>query len=506
MSSNAALIPHPTVTYTSPGATGSLSYTPVANASGTATITVTVSDGVDTITRTFTVTVNAVNDAPTAGAGGPYGVDEGSSVAVAASGSDIDGDPLTFAWDLDNNGGFETPGQNVSFTGLDGPVSQTVTVKVTDSGGAWATAQATVQVRNVAPAVGAVTAPVDPVPVSTAVNASATFTDPGTPDTHTAVWAWGDGNTSSGAVNEETGSVSGSHTYAAAGVYRVTLTVTDDDGASDEAAFQFVVIYDPTAGFVTGGGWIDSPVGAYPANPSLTGKANFGFVAKYQKGASVPTGQTQFNFKVASLNFQSTAYEWLVVAGARAKFKGSGTINNSGDYGFMLTATDGQANGGGGVDKFWIKVWNKGTGGVIYDNQMGADDDADATDAIEGGSIVIHNGGAAKPVALARVGEAGEDAPAVPEAFGLDPNYPNPFNPATTIRYTLPEAAGVTLVVYNILGQQVRTLVSGSQGPGYHAVVWDGRDEVGRQVASGLYLYRLQAGTFVQVRKMLFAK
>jgi hypothetical protein len=164
----------------------------------------------------------------------------------------------------------------------------------------------------------------------------------------------------------------------------------NQDGCSGQAVFQFVVIYDPSAGFVTGGGWIDSPAGAYTPNPALTGKATFGFVSKYQKGASVPTGQTEFQFQVANLNFHSTSYQWLVIAGAKAKYKGSGTINNSGNYDFMLTATDGQVNGGGGVDKFRIKIWDRGTNAVVYDNQMNAPDDANATDAIEGGSIVIH--------------------------------------------------------------------------------------------------------------------
>ena len=61
------------------------------------------------------------------------------------------------------------------------------------------------------------------------------------------------------------------------------------------------------------------------------------------------------------MNFHSTSYEWLVVAGARAQYKGEGTINGSGNYGFMLTAIDGQINGGGGVDKFRIKIWDKAT-------------------------------------------------------------------------------------------------------------------------------------------------
>jgi hypothetical protein len=120
----------------------------------------------------------------------------------------------------------------------------------------------------------------------------------------------------------------------------------------------------------------------------LTGKASFGFVAKYQKGAAKPTGKTEFQFKAGDFNFHSTSYEWLVVAGARAQFKGEGTVNGEPGYGFMLTAIDGQVDGGGGVDKFRMKVWN--AGGVVYDNQMGASNDADPATVLGAGSIIVH--------------------------------------------------------------------------------------------------------------------
>jgi hypothetical protein len=153
-----------------------------------------------------------------------------------------------------------------------------------------------------------------------------------------------------------------------------------------------VIVYDPSAGFVTGGGWINSPVNAYLYDLSLTGKATFGFVSKYKKGATVPTGETEFQFQVANFNFHSSVYDWLVVSGPLAQYKGSGTINGSGDYGFILTATDGQVSGGGGVDKFRIKIYDKISGAVIYDNARGSSDDINTANpqAIAGGSIVIH--------------------------------------------------------------------------------------------------------------------
>jgi hypothetical protein len=124
---------------------------------------------------------------------------------------------------------------------------------------------------------------------------------------------------------------------------------------------------------------------------NVSGKANFGFVSKYQKGANTPSGDTEFQFKEGNMNFKSTSYEWLVVAGARAQYKGVGKINGgSSDFGFMLTAIDSSVNGGGNADTFRIKIWNTLSGIVVYDNQNGQSDDSDAGTQLGGGSIVIH--------------------------------------------------------------------------------------------------------------------
>ena len=90
---------------------------------------------------------------------------------------------------------------------------------------------------------------------------------------------------------------------------------------------------------------------------------------------------------------------------------------------------------------------------------------------------------------------------ALPKTMMLEQNYPNPFNPSTTIRYAVPEAGEISLKIYNLNGQLVKTLVSGVVTAGNHQVVWDGTDSSGSQVASGAYLYKLEAGDFVQTRK-----
>ena len=98
------------------------------------------------------------------------------------------------------------------------------------------------------------------------------------------------------------------------------------------------------------------------------------------------------------------------------------------------------------------------------------------------------------------------DSDPIPVTFALHANYPNPFNPTTTISYDLPERAQVTLDIYDILGKQIKTLVNQSQDAGNKIAVWDGTDNLGRQVSAGVYLYQIQAGGFAQTRKMLLLK
>jgi hypothetical protein len=248
--------------------------------------------------------------------------------------------------------------------------------------------------------------------VDTDIDFSAFFTMPNIIHLYTASWDWGDGSSSdctpdsvecsvslsagealaavttsnAGDGDYDVGKVTGRHAYSEPGVYTVQVAVFDVFGQFDTSTFEFVTIYDPDGGFVTGGGWIDSPANAYQPDPTLTGKATFGFVSKYKKGADTPSGNTQFQFQVADLNFHSDTYDWLVVNhdATNAQFKGEGTINgaiapNGDDYKFMLWARDGEP------DTFRIKIWEEYESGVetvIYDNGF--------DQGIADGSIVIH--------------------------------------------------------------------------------------------------------------------
>jgi hypothetical protein len=171
------------------------------------------------------------------------------------------------------------------------------------------------------------------------------------------------------------------------GVHEICVRGTDTSTNTGPEECILLAVYDPAAGFVTGGGWIWSEPGWCQLDEvcaGAEGKANFGFVSKYKKGADTPTGNTEFQFKAGGLNFHSTSYDWLVVTGSDyARFKGLGTINGMGDYKFMLWAGDG--TGTDDADTFRIKIWWEGgeTEHVVYDNGM--------DQAIGSGNIVVHN-------------------------------------------------------------------------------------------------------------------
>ena len=333
------------------------------------------------------------NVPPVANAKGPYIGNESSIIILDGSASydpDAGDSIISYEWDLDNDGTFDANGMTISKNWTD-DYSGIVVLKVTDSYGESNITTTTVNVSNVAPTVEAIIAPIDPVLVGTTIMVSSDFHDVGILDTHIAEWDWNDNTTRFGIVNESTGTngtVTGSHAYNKSGIYTIKLNITDDDGGKVFTEYRYVVVYDPDCESVTGAGEIDSPAGAYTLDTSMAGKANFSFDSKYKKGAIVPNGATEFQLNFVDFNFYSNNSEWLVIDGARAIYKGTGTINDNGIYGFILTGIDGAVNGDG-TDKLRIEVWNEATGAIIYDNLLDGANDADLP-AINGGNIVIH--------------------------------------------------------------------------------------------------------------------
>jgi PKD repeat protein len=379
--------------------TATASHTYPDNGSYTAKLT--VEDGKGG-TNSVTVGVTVTNVAPTGVFANTAPVDEGSSFGLSLSAITDPGASdvavgFTFAFDCGGGAGYGAYGASASIACPTADnATRTVRGKVRDKDGGETEYTGTAVVNNVAPSLGPLSVPSTPLALQqggTPVTISASFTDPGTLDTHTGTLAC-DGGTP-GAVTASTvagtGTASGQCTFTAAGVYTISMTVNDDDGGTDsETALTYVVVYDPSGGFVTGGGWIDSPAGSYSADDRLTGKATFGFVSKYQKGATVPTGNTEFQFHAASLVFHSDTYQWLVIAGANAQYKGTGSIaGRPGTFGFLLTAIDGDVAGGGGVDKLRIKIWDVATSVVVYDNKLGQAEDSSEATALGGGNISI---------------------------------------------------------------------------------------------------------------------
>jgi hypothetical protein len=248
-----------------------------------------------------------------------------------------------------------------------------------------------VAVENVAPVVGAIAGATDPVAVGTPLSVGAPFTDAGVLDTHTATVDWGDGTISPATVIERdgSGSLTASHAYAAAGVYRVVAAVTDDDGGVGRSGPETAVVFDPAAGSARGAGWFESPSGAHAWDAAATGRATFGFLARYGKDATEPVTHPGFRLKTGRITFDSTGYDWLVITGAKAQVRGSGRVNGAAGYGFQITALDGKTPGGSGIDRIRIQIWDARTGAVVYDTQLGAPDGADAVTPLAGGSIAI---------------------------------------------------------------------------------------------------------------------
>ncbi|MBE0608611.1 MAG: IPT/TIG domain-containing protein [Dehalococcoidia bacterium] len=335
-------------------------------------------------TRTGTATDGAGNTA--SASFGPVHIDRTPPSAAptavpAANGAGWNKSDVDIVWNWSDSGSGIDAAQCTTTSTSSGEGTLTVAASCRDLAGNTGTSSHTVKVDNTPPSV-TIASPTDLSvnPAGLTIAFSATDDISGV-DLMAATLT---NSTAASATPVTSGAV-----ISVAGVYTVAVTAADRAGNVTTQNVMFVV-YDPAGSFVSGGGWIDSPAGAYAADPALTGKGTFGFVSQYKKGQQVPSGNTEFQFRAGGLAFKSTSYEWLVVAGSKAQFRGRGTINGQGDYAFFLTAIDGDSDGANKPDKFRIRIWDRLNGGLVYDNQLSAPDDAEPTTVLGGGSIVVH--------------------------------------------------------------------------------------------------------------------
>lgn len=212
---------------------------------------------------------------------------------------------------------------------------------------------------------------------------------------HKVKWIIDDQTSVNGAITAEpsgrkNGIATGSYRFKDPGVYKLRMEITDQFGnmsyastAGDQEAT--VVIYDPAAGNVFGGGWFASPAGALHSDPSATGKASFGFELHYFKKATLPKGETRFEIKVGEFEFTALNFDYLAISDNRAQMMGTGKITGmQSGINYILTVID----NGDATDYIRMKIYDKNTSLVYYDNQPGASDAASPNTPASAQSVI----------------------------------------------------------------------------------------------------------------------
>jgi hypothetical protein len=245
------------------------------------------------------------------------------------------------------------------------------------------------------------------------------------------------------------------------------MNITDQNGITSYANTQgdleaIVVIYDPKGGHTYGGGYYNSPAGALTSDPSATGKASYGFAMNYFKNSTNPKGETQFDFRVGDFEYNALNFDYLVINNFMSQFKGTGKIigGHSG-INFIMTVIDGQLDGTG-VDKVRMKIFNKNTGHIYYDNMPGASDAALPVQEVGTNSTVVIQGAGIKNNDLLTKTNSDETTPIVSLEVAA---YPNPTSSHYTIRVNASNAKDrILLQVFDVSGRIVETRNNVSAG------------------------------------------
>jgi uncharacterized delta-60 repeat protein len=300
-------------------------------------------------------------------------------------------------------------------------------------------------------------------------------------------------------------------------MYKLSVAYGGEAGCPAKDTTLYVHVYDPAAGFVTGGGWIKSPTNIDYEFMQKGTKAYFGLMAKYKKGeANALQGETQLLLENGSFFFRSISQQarTLVISGNQAYYRGTGqvtylkengeTMTDPRKFMFLVAATDGQLDNAKEPDRLRILVWEiqqDGTRGeVVYDNQSACgsgnlDENVEACSTIGGGNIIIHRNGMINMNSLAAL------AAAMPEQVGLQA-YPTAFSDRTTLAFTSGEDSDYTLELYDMKGALIKRIAAGSSQTGrqyqyeLHAA----------ELPKGMYLVRLTNGSTLQTVKLVVQK
>ena len=444
--------------------TGAYTYSPTADYNGSDSLTYSVSDGTLLDTAKVSITVNSVNDAPIAAVYPDTSILEDDTLTVMFSATDVDEDSLSFGV----AGPTDNPDITVSNFGAGFNVFASpnwhgdAEIRIDVWDGALAdTAYFTLTVN-----------PVNDAPVMSAL-ADTTINEDGAIEiVLTASDIYEDTLTFSAAsdtsavivaVSTDTLSVSPADNWN--GTADITVIVTDG-ALSDTTSFELTV----------------NAVNDAPSSFALNEQDSvYITMANFDSDSIVFTWDESADVDEDELTYHFTAE--LVINGQLTT-----------EYDTTLTANA-------------MKIDYQSVFDEIYAAQAmlaGMEWDVSVSDGVE--EVMADENGPLTVGVNASDAVLSIDEELLPEVYALHQNYPNPFNPITTLRYDLPEQANVNIIIYDMLGRQVRTLLNQTQDAGYRSVIWNATNDYGKPVSAGVYLYKIQAGSFVQTKKMVLLK
>lgn len=406
--------------------------------------------------------------------------------------------PTSWAWDFGDGGNSAVQNPSHQYTT---PGSYTVTLTATNAAGSDQ------EIKTNYISITGTGAPVADFSASTTTGdapLSVNFTDLSTGSPSSWSWAFGDGGTSS-AQNP-------SYVYNNPGTYNVSLTATNGCGSDGETKVAYIT--------VTGGA-------AWTVITSDNFETSFGSFTDGGTDCARYTGTTHSHQGAASINIQDNTTTSLFSSTANHNVSGYNTL----EVAFWFKAV-GMETG----EDFWLQFFDGSTWQTVADYNAGTQftngsffnsvvtirrsqynfpsnakirfrcDASDNNDDVYIDEVVFRGTTAVLAAPAEELVAPLETNSPVPQSYTLDQNYPNPFNAGTNISFTLTQSGDVELVVYDILGRTVRHLATGFHAEGPHTVAFDGRDEHGSPLSSGVYMYRLIGPSFSQTRKMVLLK